>query len=103
MTAPKERAGAAEVERITGFSRRKTAAAPRLIPAAQLRARLGCDGAQLRRLRKRGILPGPLPGTRLYDMRAVERALDGPSDSKARLSLVEQRLLERARRWGRSR
>jgi len=75
---------------------------PRLISAAQLRMFLGCGPRTVRQLRKHGLLPDPLPGTRLYDLKAVERALDRASDPGAQSVRDEQELIQRARRWGRS-
>jgi len=77
----------------------------RFITSAQLYAYLGCGRAAVRRLRKRGLLPDPLPQTRLYDFDAVNRLLDrsvapGVESSSTE---AEARLIEKARRWGDSR
>ena len=82
-----------------------TAQRPRLITTSQLRAYLGCDGRAMRKLRERGLLPEPLPGTRRYDFKAVERALDRRTAPAAESSSAEaeERLIEKARTWGKSR
>lgn len=75
----------------------------RLWTAAQLRAYLGGDSALISRLKKQGVLPRPLPGTRRYDREAVIRALDQASGIEGKIADAEQRLIGRARQWGNSR
>lgn len=73
----------------------------RLIRAGKLRAHLGVTGAEFRKIK--AIIPGPLPGTRLYDFEAVKRALDRIGNPEPRLaSDTERDLIERARQWGKS-
>lgn len=74
----------------------------RLIKARDVRARLGVTGGQLARLRKRGLIPGPVPGTRLYDFDAIKRALDALSGMEATIASEEAQMLEEAKRWGES-
>jgi len=75
----------------------------RLVPASFVRSYFAVSGAQLRKLRKAGAAPDPLPGTRLYDFEAVKRALDRWNNPVPKSEQDEQELIERARRWGESR
>jgi hypothetical protein len=77
-------------------------AEPRLMRPRQLRQYLGVSGAGLKRLRDKGLIPEPLPGTRMYDRAAVDRALDRQSDPKATMASDEDELIQRARQWGKS-
>lgn len=70
---------------------------PRLMRPRALRQYLGVSGAGLKRLRDKGLLPDPLPGTRLYDREEVQRRLDARNDPKATMESAEERLIKRAR------
>lgn len=73
---------------------------PRLAESAAVRERFGLTAPQMRALRKAGIIPDPLPGTRLYDLKAIERALDALGNPDATIAAEEQKMLAEARTWG---
>lgn len=49
---------------------------PRLVPLAGLCAHLSLRESSVRRLIRRGVIPGALPGTKRFDLKAVDAALD---------------------------
>ena len=73
---------------------------PRLADAAAVRETFGLQPHQMRALRKARIIPDPLPGTRLYDLKAIERALDARGGPDATIAAEEQKMLAEARSWG---
>lgn len=72
---------------------------PRLIRAPEVCLRFGMNRPQLARLRRLGVIPGPLPGTRLYDAEAITRALDALGGPGATIASEEREMLAEAKRW----
>lgn len=68
----------------------KSAGQPRGLSGASAAAYAGCKTlAAFRAWVRRGIMPGPIPGTRRYDRRAIDLALD-------RLSLITSQSSEQS-------
>lgn len=55
------------------------AVAPRLMSRSEAAAYCGITPSAFADWQRRGIMPGPLPGTRRWDRAAVDRALDKAS------------------------
>lgn len=56
-----------------------TAVAPRLMSRAEVAAYCGITPSAFADWQRRGIMPGPVPGTKRWDRAAVDRALDKAS------------------------
>jgi predicted site-specific integrase-resolvase len=75
---------------------------PRLVTPATLREYLGVSPSALARLRKAGTIPGPVRGSRKYDIEAVKRALDNPRAITLEPASDEDELIARAKAWRKS-
>jgi hypothetical protein len=72
----------------------------RLIKGTEVLALLGgISRGTLSRYIEAGLVPGPLPGTKMYDREAILHALDRRSGLIDAAADGELRLIERAKAW----
>jgi hypothetical protein len=73
-----------------------------LVDSVTAREMLGVSVGQFRRMRKRGLLPQPLPGTRLYPRDAIKKLVDNKPGIQELRQAAGARLDERTAKWGKS-
>lgn len=78
--APPDIAKRHEVENNQTIERRmETSLAPRVLSRTEAAAYCGCSLGSFSDWIRRGIIPGPIPGTHRWDRKAIDAALDRAS------------------------